>query len=166
MKIKSTFLILFISIWVNQFYGQFTPQKPDLRNCGSAPNYYTDYFNCTSNNYTLDNVFLSISNSSGVPITTPCAPPNVQNVFLWLNYTSNSNSPIHQTRIFADILVKDQNGNLIQTLQINSYLGEVAPGGGQSLLNIPGYGSGFPWTCGYELSLTKLLVVWKTSGNA
>ena len=166
MKIKSTFLILFISIWVNQFYGQFTPQKPDLRNCGSAPNYYLDYFNCTSNNYTLDDVFLSISNSSGVPITTPCAPPNVQNVFLWLNYTSNSNSSIHQTRIFADILVKDQNGNLIQTLQINSYLGEVVPGSGQRLLNIPGYGSGFPWTCGYQLSLTKLLVVWKTNGNS
>ncbi|SEJ07830.1 PKD domain-containing protein, partial [Flavobacterium terrigena] len=166
MKIKSTFLILFISIWVNQFYGQFTPQKPDLRNCGSAPNYYTDYFNCTSNNYTLDDVFLSISNSSGVPITTPCAPPNVQNVFLWLNYTSNSSSSIHQTRIFADILVKDQNGNLIQTLQINSYLGEVASGAGQRLLVIPGYPTGFPWTCGYELSLTKLLVVWKTNGNS
>ena len=166
MKIKSTFLILFISIWVNQFYGQFTPQKPDLRNCGSAPNYYLDYFNCTSNNYTLNDVFLSISNSSGVPITTPCAPPNIQNVFLWLNYTSNSNSSIHQTRIFGDILVKDQNGNLIQTLQINSYLGEVVPGSGQRLLNIPGYGSGFPWTCGYELSLTRLLVVWKTNGNS
>ena len=166
MKIKSTFLILFISIWVNQFYGQFTPQKPDLRNCGSAPNYYLDYFNCTSNNYTLNDVFLSISNSSGVPITTPCAPPNIQNVFLWLNYTSNSNSSIHQTRIFGDILVKDQNGNLIQTLQINSYLGEVVPGSGQRLLNIPSYGSGFPWTCGYELSLTRLLVVWKTNGNS
>ena len=105
MKIKSTLLILFISLWVNQFYGQFTLQKPDLRNCGSAPNYYLDYFNCSSNNYSLNNVFLSISNSVGTPINTPCLPPNTQNGFLWLNYTSNSNSPINQTRVFADILI-------------------------------------------------------------
>lgn len=166
MKIKSTLLIVFISLWINHIYGQFTPQKPDLRNCGTPPNYYTDYFKCTSNNYTLDNVFLSISNSVGVPITTPCTPPNIQNVFIWLNYTSNSNSAIHQTRIFADILVKDQNGILMQTLQINSYLGTVNPGSGLRLLDIPGYGSGFPWTCGYELSLTNLLIVWKTNGSA
>ncbi|CCG53278.1 Protein of unknown function precursor; putative adhesin [Flavobacterium indicum GPTSA100-9 = DSM 17447] len=165
MKTKITPLILSLCFWISFTYGQFTTDKPDLRNCGSAPNYYLDYFNCTSNNYTLDNVYLSISSSSGVPITTPCTPPNIQNVYLWLNYTSNSNSAIHQTRIFADILVKDQNGNLIQTLQINSYLGVVNPGSGLRLLNIPGFPSGFPWTCGYELSLSRILIVWKTNGN-
>ena len=168
MKIKSTFLILFISIWVNQFYGQFSEDKPDLRDCGNAPNYYLDYFNCNSNNYTLDDVYLSISNSSGQPIVTPCIPPDNETVFLWLNYTSNSNSSIHQTRIFADIVVKDQNGIIVETIQTNSYLGEVLPSPipQQSLLVISNYENGYNWTCGYELSLVNLLVVWQTNGNS
>ena len=56
MKAKITLLLLVIAIGIKTSHAQFSPDRPDLRLCGTAPNYYLDYFNCTSNNYTLDNV--------------------------------------------------------------------------------------------------------------
>ncbi|WP_144680551.1 PKD domain-containing protein, partial [Flavobacterium cauense] len=156
MKPKITLLLLFILLGINNVFSQFTPQKPDLRLCGTAPNYYEDYFNCTSNNYTLDQVFLSLTNVNGVPLSnTTCTPGVSQQMYVMLNYTSNSNSNITQTRIFADLSI---DGVIIP---INAYLGSVAPGAGQRQIYGP-----FTWTCGQELSLCRILAVWQTSGNA
>ncbi|WP_131494732.1 hypothetical protein, partial [Flavobacterium enshiense] len=106
MKPKITLLVLFFLMGINNVFSQFTPQKPDLRLCGSAPNYYEDYFNCTSNNYTLDQVFVSLTNLNGVPLSnTTCTPGTSQQMYVMLNYTSNSSSNISQTRIFADLSI-------------------------------------------------------------
>ncbi|UOK41811.1 MULTISPECIES: gliding motility-associated C-terminal domain-containing protein [Flavobacterium] len=155
MKPKITLFVLFFLMGINNVFPQFTPQKPDLRLCGSAPNYYEGYFNCSSNNYTLDQVFISLTNQNGVPLSnTTCTPGTSQQMYVMLNYTSNSNSNITQTRIFADLSI---DGNVIP---INKYLGSVAPGGGQRQIYGP-----FTWTCGQELRLCRILVVWQTSGG-
>src|SRR5690606_10578585 len=121
-KSKNTLLLLFLLFGINNAFSQFTPQKPDLRLCGSPPSYYEGFFNCTSNNYTLDNVFLSLTNVNGVPLSnTTCTPGTSQQMYVMLNYTSNSNSNITQTRIFADLSV---DGNLIP---LNIYLGSISP---------------------------------------
>jgi hypothetical protein len=129
MKAKITFLIfcLFCGIsWVN---AQFSSDRPDLRLCGSAPNYYIEYFNCSSNNYTLDDVFLSLTDVNGIPLdNTTCTPGDSETMYIMLNYTSNSNSNIFNARMFADLIIDG-----IST-SINVNLGTVAPGAGQRLL--------------------------------
>jgi large repetitive protein len=155
MKAKITFLMfcLFCGIsWVN---AQFSSDRPDLRLCGSAPNYYLDYFNCTSNNYTLDDVFLSLTDVNGVPLNnTTCTPGVPETMYVMLNYTSNSNSNIYHARMFADLIID----GVITQLNVN--LGTVAPGSGQRLLYGP-----FTWICGQEMILDKILIVWRTNGD-
>ena len=155
MKAKITFLMfcLFCGIsWVN---AQFSSDRPDLRLCGSAPNYYLDYFNCTSNNYTLDDVFLSLTDVNGVPLNnTTCTPGVPETMYVMLNYTSNSNSNIYHTRMFADLIID----GVITQLNVN--LGTVAPGSGQRLLYGP-----FTWICGQEMILDRILIVWRTNGD-
>ncbi|ESU25432.1 hypothetical protein FSS13T_16650 [Flavobacterium saliperosum S13] len=156
MKPKITLLLLFILLGLNNAFSQFTPQKPDLRLCGTAPNYYEDYFNCSSNNYTLDQVFLSLTNINGVPLSnTTCTPGTSQQMYVMLNYTSNANSAISQTRIFADLSIDGV------VIPVNAYLGNVTPGSGQRQIYGP-----FTWTCGQELALCRILAVWQTNGNA
>jgi gliding motility-associated-like protein len=158
MKPKITLLLLFILIGFNNVFSQTTPQHPDLRTCGSAPNFYEDYFNCTSNNYTLDQVFLSLTNVNGVPLSNTTCTPGVtpdQQMYVMLNYTSNSNSLITQVRIFADLSIDGV------VTPINVYLPNgVAPGAGQRQIFGP-----FTWKCGQELSLCRILVVWKVNGG-
>nr|WP_294936760.1 gliding motility-associated C-terminal domain-containing protein [uncultured Flavobacterium sp.] len=158
MKPKITLLLLFLFIGINNVFSQapqFSPEHPDLRLCGSPPNYYEDYFNCTSNNYTLDEVFLSLTNINGVPLSnTTCTPGTSTQMYVMLNYTSNANSDITQTRIFADLSIDGV------VTPLNIYLGTVTPGAGQRQIYGP-----FTWVCGQELSLCRILAVWKTNGN-
>ena len=106
MKTKITLVILITLLGINSIFSQFSGTRPDLRLCGSAPNYYTDYFNCKSNNYTLDNVFLSATDINGVPLdNTTCIPGVSQTMYITLNYTSNSNSDIYHARLFADLTI-------------------------------------------------------------
>ena len=129
MKTKITISILFICLGFNFVYSQFKTIKPDLRLCGTSPNYYQDYYNCTSNNYTLDDVFLSLTDVNGVPLNnTTCTPGVPETMYVMLNYTSNSNSNIYHTRMFADLIIDGV------TTQLNVNLGTVAPGSGQRLL--------------------------------
>ena len=140
-------------------FSQFTPDKPDLRLCGSAPNYYLDYYSCVSNNYTLNQVFLSLTNVNGVPLTnTTCISGSTQPMYIMLNYTSNSNSNIENARIFADLTITHNNVDTIIPLNVN--LGTVTPGQGQRFIYGP-----FNWVCGDGLMLSRILVVWKTSGS-
>ena len=53
MKTKITFFLLTFFMFVGNTYSQFDVNHPDVRNCGLAPNYYTDVFNCNSNNFML-----------------------------------------------------------------------------------------------------------------
>ncbi|UOK41808.1 MULTISPECIES: gliding motility-associated C-terminal domain-containing protein [Flavobacterium] len=156
MKPKNTtLLLLFFLMGINTVFSQFTPQKPDLRLCGSPPNYYQGYFNCDSNNYTLNQVFLSLTDQNGVPLSnTTCTPGSSRQMYVMLNYTSNANSNISQTRIFADLSI---DGTIVP---INAYLGTVAPGGGQRKIYGP-----FTWTCGQELRLCRILAVWQPNGG-
>ena len=118
----------------------------DLRTCG---------YNCTSNNYTLTDVFLSVTDVYGVPITnSTCTIGSTQQVYILMNYTSNANSNIYFTRFFADLSIDGV------VTPLNVYLGTVTPGSGQRRLYGP-----FNWTCGQELLLTNILVAWRTSQN-
>ncbi|MCO6176365.1 SprB repeat-containing protein, partial [Flavobacterium sp. NRK F10] len=155
MKAKITLLLLVIAIGIKTSYAQFSPDRPDLRLCGTAPNYYLDYFNCTSNNYTLDNVFLSLTDVNGVPLDdTTCTPGTSHTMYIMLNYTSNSNSNIYHARMFADLIIDGV------ATSINVNFGTVSPGAGQRLLYGP-----FTWICGQEIILSNILIVWKTSGD-
>lgn len=40
-------------MFVGNTYSQFDANQTDMRNCGLATNYYTDVFNCNSNNFTF-----------------------------------------------------------------------------------------------------------------
>lgn len=155
MKTKITISIILICLGFNFVHSQFTTTKPDLRLCGTAPNYYQEYFNCTSNNYTLDDVFLSLTDVNGVPLNnTTCISGTPETMYVMLNYTSNSNSNIYHARMFAELIIDGV------STQINVNLGTVAPGSGQRLLYGP-----FTWICGQEMLLDRILIVWKTSGN-
>jgi hypothetical protein len=53
MKTKITFFLLTFLMFVGNTYSQFDANQTDMRNCGLATNYYTDVFNCNSNNFTF-----------------------------------------------------------------------------------------------------------------
>ncbi|WP_284653831.1 HYR-like domain-containing protein, partial [Flavobacterium terrisoli] len=156
MKSKITLLLLTLFMCVSNSYSQFDAQHPDLRNCGSAPNYYLDVFNCNSNNFTLDQVFLSLMNVNGQPMnTTTCTIGVTQQVYVMLNYTSNASNTPNNCRLFADLTIDGV------VTPINAYLGNIPPGLNQRQIYGP-----FIWTCGQELSLNRILVVWRTGGSS
>jgi gliding motility-associated-like protein len=165
MKAKITYFLLTFLMFVGNTYSQFDANHPDLRNCGLAPNYYTDVFNCNSNNFTLKDVFLSLTDINGIPMnTTTCTIGNTQQLYVMLNYTSNASNTPNNCRLFADIAITSFSVNGIpttNTIQINAYLGNIAPGAGQRLIYGP-----FLWTCGQELELNRILVVWRTGGSS
>ncbi|WP_276381823.1 gliding motility-associated C-terminal domain-containing protein [Flavobacterium sp. H4147] len=135
---------VFISLLL--FNIQLSFSQVDLRTCG---------YSCTSNNYTLTDVYLSLSNVNGTPITnTTCTIGQVQQVYIYLNYSSNSNSTIHFTRLNSDLII-----NGVSTF-LNVLLGDIAPGSNKKLIYGP-----FNWTCGDELSLSNTIIAWKTSSN-
>ncbi|WKL49842.1 Ig-like domain-containing protein [Flavobacterium pectinovorum] len=141
INVKSVFITLLLLFNIH-----FSFSQVDLRTCG---------FDCTSNNYTLTDVYLSLSNVNGDPITnTTCTIGQVQQVYIYLNYSSNSNSSIHFARLNSDLTI---NG---VTTFLNVLLGTIVPGSNKKLLYGP-----FNWTCGEELSLTNTIIAWKTNSN-
>nr|MBU3860241.1 hypothetical protein [Flavobacterium sp. MC2016-06] len=125
---------------------QFSFSQVDLRTC---------HYDCTSNNYTLKDVYLSLSNVNGDPITnTTCTVGEVRQVYIYLNYSSNSNSNIYFARLNSDLTIAGS------TTFINVLLGTIVPGDNKKLLYGP-----FNWTCGDELSLSNTIIAWKTSSN-
>ncbi|MFH7013643.1 SprB repeat-containing protein, partial [Flavobacterium sp. FlaQc-52] len=140
-NLKNVFITLLL---IFNIYSSFS--QVDLRTCG---------FSCTSNNYTLTDVYLSLSNVNGVPITnTTCTIGQVQQVYIYLNYSSNSNSSIHFARLNSDLTIAGT------TTFLNVLLGDIVPGSNKKLLYGP-----FNWTCGDELSLTNTIIAWKTNSN-
>jgi gliding motility-associated-like protein len=124
----------------------FSFSQVDLRTCN---------FDCTSNNYTLKDVYLSLSNVNGDPITnTTCTIGEVRQVYIYLNYSSNSNSNIYFARLNSDLTIAGV------TTFVNVLLGTIVPGDNKKLLYGP-----FNWTCGDELSLSNTIIAWKTNSN-
>ena len=156
MKTKLRLLILLVFVGFNTIYSQFSAIRPDLRLCGSPPNYYLDYYNCTSNNYTLVDVFLSLTDVNGVPLNnTTCTIGTPQDLYVMLDYTSNSASAVHHARMFADLNIEGQG-----TVPLNVDFRTVQPGAGQIALYGP-----FTWVCGQEITLSRILIVWRTNGD-
>ncbi|MCD8518492.1 MAG: PKD domain-containing protein [Flavobacterium sp.] len=156
MKTRLRFLVMLVLVGFNTMYGQFSADRPDLRLCGSPPNYYLDYYNCTSNNYTLVDVFLSLTDVNGVPLNnTTCTIGTPQDLYVMLDYTSNSASAVHHARMFADLNIEGQS-----TVQLNVDFRTVQPGAGQIALYGP-----FTWICGQEITLSRILIVWRTNGD-
>ena len=124
----------------------FSFSQVDLRTCN---------YDCTSNNYTLKDVYLSLSNVNGDPITnTTCTIGEVRQVYIYLNYSSNSNSNIYFARLNSDLTIAGV------TTFVNVLLGTIVPGDNKKLLYGP-----FNWTCGDELSLSNTIIAWKTNSN-
>ncbi|HSI69841.1 MAG TPA: SprB repeat-containing protein, partial [Gillisia sp.] len=147
---KTTLAFLVAMFSLGSIYAQISADIPDLRDCSD--------WNCTSNNFTLDDVYLSLVDGNGNDINiTSCTIGDSQSAFVMLNYTSNAKNTINSTRIFADLVI---DGNEVI---INEFLGDVAPASsGSQTKQI--YGP-FIWTCGEELRLENILVVWRTGGN-
>src|SRR6187402_3159336 len=109
ITIKSVLIALLLIFNIHNSFSQV-----DLRTCGFA---------CTSNNYTLTDVYLSLSDVNGDPITnTTCTIGQVQPVYIYLNYSSNSNSSIHFTRLNSDLTIDGV------TTFLNVLMGDVVPG--------------------------------------
>ncbi|QEE49817.1 T9SS type B sorting domain-containing protein [Flavobacterium alkalisoli] len=140
-NIKYAFITLILLFNIH-----FSFSQVDLRTCG---------FDCTSNNYTLTDVYLSLSGVDGTPIgNTPCTIGDVQQVYIYLNYTSNANSSVYYAQLNADLNI----GGV--TTFLNVYLGQIVPGSNIKLLYGP-----FDWVCGDELDLTNTIIAWKTSSS-
>jgi len=141
INIKHVFTTLFLIFNIHSSFSQV-----DLRNCG---------YNCTSNNYTLTDVYLSLSGVNGEPITnSTCTVGQVQPVYIYLNYSSNSNSSIYYARLNTDLKINGVNTFL------NVLLGQIVPGSNKKLIYGP-----FNWTCGDELILANTIIAWKTSSS-
>ncbi|MBT8259605.1 MAG: hypothetical protein KJO49_14085, partial [Bacteroidia bacterium] len=121
----------------------------DLRTCG---------YGCTSNNYTITDVYLSATDIPGTPLTnTSCTPGDSQLVYMIASLESNQNTNVYHSRFFADLQVGDN------TLLVNEYLGTL-PSANQGQVPKLIYGP-FTWNCGEELTLMNPMAVWKTTPN-
>ncbi|NNF73897.1 MAG: hypothetical protein HKN00_01850, partial [Flavobacteriaceae bacterium] len=121
----------------------------DLRTCG---------YGCTSNNYTIADVYLSSTDIPGTPLTnTSCTPGDPQLVYMIMTLESNQNTNVYHSRFFADLQVGSN------TLLINEYLGTL-PSAAQGAIPKLIYGP-FIWNCGEELTLMNPMAVWKTTPN-
>ena len=100
-------------LFVSNIYSQFDSNHPDLRLYG---------FNCTSNNITIENVYLSAT-VDGIPLqdfVQTCDPnSDSYNVTIWMNYTQNQAGSINETRLFSTLII----GGVPQ--EINKYLGTL-----------------------------------------
>ena len=122
----------------------------------SQVNLHDCNFHCTSNNFTLNDVFLSATNTPGsIPLSnTTCTPGTTSTAYIMLNYTSNSSSDIHFVRLNSDLII-----NGVHNF-VNVDLGTVIGGAGQVQLYGP-----FTYVCGHELVLQNTIIAWKTNEN-
>jgi hypothetical protein len=153
--VKVFFRLLFVSAGLFIFsesktFAQNQPNLLDLRTCGKS---------CSSNNFTIKEVYLS--NASGVPLANSfatCTPGVQQTAFISFVYSSNSGSSTDNTRLFADLVI----GGSSQ--YINVWLGNLpAAKSGDRVVTL---NYQFTWTCGLEVSLRNPLMAWTTSGSA
>ncbi|WP_250437330.1 PKD domain-containing protein, partial [Hanstruepera flava] len=142
INFRKYFFLIFIFSLTSTF-------SQDLRDCG---------YNCTTNAFSIESVFLSATDVPGTPLTnTSCESGVPQQVYMIAEISSNRNSAVYHGRIFADLMVGDS------SIMISEYLGTL-PSSNSGLTQRLVYGP-FNWVCGELLTLENVLVVWKTSRN-
>jgi hypothetical protein len=123
----------------------------DLRTCDK---------NCSSNNYRIHQVFLS--DQYGVPITTDlltCESGVEQTVYITFEYTTSSNSTAHNGRLFANLVVGDEDQFL------NYYFGDILPATNTPRkLTLSEFE--MTWVCGEVVLLKSPTLAWTTSSSA
>ncbi|WP_373524195.1 PKD domain-containing protein, partial [Aquiflexum sp.] len=134
----------------NEVHAQNQPNLLDLRTCGSS---------CSSNNFTIKEVYLS--NVNGVPLSSSfatCTPGVQQTAFISFVYNSNSGSSTSNTRLFADLII---GGN---SEYINIWIGNLPSA--KNIDRVVTLNHSFTWTCGAEVKLDSPTLAWTTSGSA
>lgn len=131
-------------------YSQNQDHLLDLRSCGKS---------CTSNNYSILDVYLSDIN--GNPITNSlltCTPGQEQIAYISFRYKTSSNSEVNNARLFADLTVGEESSYL------NYYFGVIPTASDlPKVLTLRNYP--LSWTCGVEVSLINPMLTWTTSGS-
>ncbi|WP_198673059.1 PKD domain-containing protein, partial [Algoriphagus litoralis] len=115
-------------------------------------------FNCSTNNLNFPAVYLSDAN--GNRITGTCEDGVQQDVFITVQIQQNSNAARYNTRLFAKLYI----GEDPTPIQVNSFLGLIDVGDGNVVTRVIQQVDG--WTCGDELRLENILVVWLTNANS
>jgi hypothetical protein len=151
LALFSWIFILGIFMLTHQSFAQNQPNLLDLRTCGLS---------CSSNNYTVEEVFLSDIN--GNPITNSfatCTVGTQQTAYISFSYSTNSGSSTSNGRLFADLMI----GNDVQFL--NYFFGNLPAAKSNpvtvTLTDIP-----INWICGQEVRLINPVLAWTTSGSA
>jgi hypothetical protein len=152
-NIPIALLIFYLFLGVGtECVGQDT-NKPDLReSCGICKG--------NARNYSLLNVYFS--NAGGDPV------PNICNftepLFISILYSSNSQNPIHNVRLIADIVKKDRRNPDAAPLSqsyINEFFGTVNPcPDGTCIFSIPLPGDFVPECVNEFYELSQPLVAW------
>lgn len=131
-------------------YSQNQDHLLDLRSCGKS---------CSSNNYSILDVYLSDIN--GNPITNSlltCTPGQEQIAYISFRYKTSSNSEVNNARLFADLTVGEESSYL------NYYFGVIPTASDlPKVLTLRNYP--LSWTCGVEVSLINPMLTWTTSGS-
>uniref|UniRef100_UPI003593EEC2 DUF7507 domain-containing protein n=1 Tax=Aquiflexum sp. TaxID=1872584 RepID=UPI003593EEC2 len=134
----------------NEVYAQNQPHLLDLRTCGNS---------CSSNNFTIKEVYLSDAN--GVPLSSSfatCTPGVQQTSFISFVYRSNSASSTNNTRLFADLSIGGSSE------YINIWIGTLPAA--KNADRVVTLNHSFTWTCGAEITLDSPTLAWTTSGSA
>ncbi|WP_114750270.1 hypothetical protein [Pleomorphovibrio marinus] len=131
-------------------FSQNQTHLPDLRGCGQS---------CSSNNFDIQDVFLS--DQFGTPITTDlltCESGEEQIVYITFEYSTNSNSAANNGRLFADLVVGEDEQFL------NYYFGTIASAKDTvrklTLSQFP-----MTWVCGEVVLLKDPTLAWTTSAG-
>ncbi|MDT0554344.1 hypothetical protein RM519_13890, partial [Urechidicola sp. P050] len=132
-------------------------------------------FGCTSNNYTITDIYLIDAEEYLSDGITPnpnyglelsqayqtCTIGVTRRVSIGMDYTSNNNKNNYAARFFADFTVDGLPYQGAPDAFVNPYIGTLTPGAGS--FNLLNTGYSFDWTCGQVLELSNMLVAWSTN---
>ena len=154
-----TFLMLLFSPTMS--YGQ-----EDLRTCD---------FDCTSNNYTVESVYLVLVSVDNVMQSPPfqklvdvidTCTDEVYGVTLGFDVSSNQNNSVYNARLYADLLIDGQPVPPGASVTHEHFLGEL-PSGTKSfdLYTLNNGQLKFDWTCGQELQFSNMFMAWTVNNQ-
>ena len=150
-KIITIVAFLLFAFNTNCVFAQLNPTD-DLRE---------ENLGCTSNNYTIREVFLAGSDTDPTVPVPACNEGDPVLAYMWARYDTNANSSVGAFTIFADLILNHQDGTsdmlfyqqcIDQLVSSNNAINEVfiAP---------------INWTCGDELILSNTTLAWVTANN-
>ena len=150
-KIITIVAFLLFALSTNCVYAQLNPTD-DLRE---------ENLGCTSNNYTIREVFLAGSDTDPTVPVPACNEGDPVMAYMWARYDSNANSSVGAFTIFADLVLNHQDGTsdmffyqqcIDQLVSSSGMINEVFIGP-------------INWTCGDELILSNTTLAWVTANN-